>query len=163
MYVREARRMRGETVVTQKDVIDDRRKPDAIALGSHFIDSHHVQRLAVSPTEFVNEGRLWRVGWVYQIPYRAITPKAAECTNLLVPGAASYTHVAYCTLRLESTWMKVGHAAGVAAVQAIHSGKTVQALDVPALQTQLRKEKQVIDFLPGAPEQFEKGKHEKQF
>jgi len=163
MYVREARRMRGETVVTQKDVIDDRRKPDAIALGSHFIDSHHVQRLAVSPTEFVNEGRLWRVGWVNQIPYRAITPKAAECTNLLVPGAASYTHVAYCTLRLESTWMKVGHAAGVAAVQAIKSGKTVQALDVPALQTQLRKEKQVIDFLPGEPEQFEKGKHEKQF
>jgi len=52
---------------------------------------------------------------------------------------------------------------GVAAVQAINSGKTVQALDVPGLQAQLRAEKQVIDFLPGEPEQFEKGKHEKQF
>ena len=162
-YVREARRMRGEFVVTQKDVIDDRHKTDSIAMGSHFIDSHHVQRLAVSPTEFVNEGRLWRVGYAYQIPYRAITPKAAECTNLLVPGAASYTHVAYCTLRLESTWMMVGHAAGVAAVMASKEDKAVQAVDVPALQTKLREQKQIIDFIPGQPERFEEGRKEKQF
>src|SRR6185436_17220987 len=107
IYVREARRMRGATVVTQHDVTDDRRKPDSIAMGSHFVDSHHVQRLAVSPTEFLKEGRIWLDGWAYQIPYRAITPKPEECTNLLVPGAASYTHDAYCTLRLESTWMMV--------------------------------------------------------
>ncbi len=162
-YVREARRMRGEFVVTQKDVIEDRRKPDAIAMGSHFIDSHHVQRLAVSPTEFVNEGRIWRIGYAYQIPYRAITPKAAECTNLLVPGAASYTHVAYCTLRLESTWMMVGHAAGVAAVMAARANTPVQGIDVAALQNKLRDQKQIIDFLPGQPEKFDKGKNEKEF
>lgn len=163
IYVREARRMRGEFVVTQRDVIDDRRKPDSIAMGSHFIDSHHVQRLAVSPTEFINEGRLWRVGWAYQIPYRALTPKAAECTNLLVPGAASYTHVAFCTLRLESTWMKVGHAAGVAAVMAAKSDKPVQQIDLPALQSKLKEQKQVIDFIEGKPEKFEEGKGEKEF
>ena len=163
MYVREARRMRGAFVVTQKDVIDDRRKPDSIALGSHFIDSHHVQRLAVSPTEFVNEGRLWRVGYAYQIPYRAITPKPAECTNLLVPGAASYTHVAYCTLRLESTWMMVGHAAGTAAAMAVKTDKVVQSLDVPALQTKLREQKQIVDFIKGQPEKFDDKRNEKQF
>ena len=38
-----------------------RHKPDAIAMGSHFIDCHHVQRLALSPTEFINEGRIWRL------------------------------------------------------------------------------------------------------
>jgi hypothetical protein len=51
--------MRGETVVIQKDVTEDWRKNDAIALGSHFVDSHHVQRLAVSEIEFVNKGRIW--------------------------------------------------------------------------------------------------------
>ncbi len=163
MYVREARRMRGELVMTQKDVIEDRHKPDAIAVGSHFIDSHHVQRLAVSPTEFLNEGRLWRVGYAYQIPYRALLPKAAQCSNLLVPGAASYTHVAFCTLRLESTWMMVGHAAGVAAAMAAKSGQTVQSVDVPVLQEKLRAQKQILDFIPGQPEQFDDGKREKQF
>jgi len=161
MYVREARRMRGAYVVRQQDVIGERRKRDSIAVASHFIDSHHVQRLAVSPTEFVNEGRLWRSGWAYQVPYRAITPKAAECTNLLVPGAASYTHVAFCTLRLESTWMMVGHAAGVAAAMLAEDGRSAQQLDVAASQAKLRGQKQVVDFLPGQPEQFGKA-HEQE-
>ncbi|MEO6785684.1 MAG: FAD-dependent oxidoreductase, partial [Chthoniobacteraceae bacterium] len=157
LYVREARRMRGAYVVTQRDVQEDRRKPDAIAVGSHFIDSHHVQRLALSPTEFVNEGRIWRIGWAYQIPYRAFTPKRDECTNLLVPGAASYTHVAFCTYRLESTWMMGGHAAGVAAAMAAKENNAVQDLDVSALQDELRKQKQIVDFLPGQPERFQGG------
>lgn len=157
LYVREARRMRGAYVMTQRDVQDDRHKDDAIGMGSHFIDCHHVQRVALSPTEFVNEGRIWRIGYAYQISYRALTPKAAECTNLLVPGAASYTHVAFCTYRLESTWMIGGHAAGVAAVMAAKENKTVQDVDVPALQKKLREQKQVLDFVPGQPEKFQGG------
>lgn len=155
-YVREARRMRGVYVMTQKDVTEDRRKPDSIAMGSHFIDSHHVQRLAVSPTEFVNEGRIWQEGEVYQIPFRAIQPKPEECSNLLVPGAASFSHVAFCTYRLESTWMKTGHAAGVAAARAALWNKTVQDLIVENLQERLRDQGQIIDFIPGAPEKFVK-------
>ena len=107
--------MRGAVVVTQKDVQEDRRKPDSIGMSSHFIDNHHVQRVALNDHEFVNEGRIWRMGYAYQIPYRAITPKAEECANLLVPCAASFSHVAFCTLRLESVWMITGQAAGVAA------------------------------------------------
>ncbi|HWA98531.1 MAG TPA: FAD-dependent oxidoreductase, partial [Pirellulales bacterium] len=157
LYVREGRRMKGATIVTQHDVTNTRRKPDSIGLSSHFIDCHHVQRVALSPTEFVNEGRIWRIGWAYQIPYRALTPLAAEATNLLVPGAASYSHVAYCTLRLESVWMIAGHAAGVAAATAVREGKTVQQIDVDALQEKLRAQKQVVDFIPGQPERFEGG------
>lgn len=155
-YVREARRMRGAYVMSQRDIKEDRRKEDSIAMGSHFIDSHHVQRLAVSATEFVNEGRIWEEGLVYQIPYRAITPRREECTNLLVPGAASYTHVAFCTYRLESTWMKTGHAAGMAAARAAGSGKAVQNLIITNLQGMLRAEGQVIDFVEGQPEVFVK-------
>ena len=155
LYVREARRMRGEHVMTQHDVQTDRRKPDSIGMSSHFIDCHHVQRVALNENEFVNEGRIWRMGYANQIPYRALTPKPAECTNLLVPGAASYTHVAFCTLRLESTWMITGHAAGVAAAMAVKEGITVQKVNVAALQDKLRAQNQVIDFLPGQPEKCE--------
>lgn len=155
LYIREARRMRGEFVVTQKDVQDERRKPDSIGISSHFIDCHHVQRVALSPTEFVNEGRIWRMGYAYQIPYRALTPKPAECINLLVPGAASYTHVAFGTLRLESVWMITGHAAGVAAALAAQHGCDVQKVEIPELQSQLRAQNQVLDFIPGLPEKCE--------
>lgn len=153
LYVREGRRMRGALVMRQQDVRDERRKDDSIGMGSHFIDSHHVRRLAVSPGAFVNEGRIWRKGFAYQIPYRSLVPKPDECTNLLVPVAASFTHVAYCTLRVEGTWMVTGHAAGVAAAIAARDGLSVQEVPVPPLQEMLRKQGQVIDFLPGKPEQ----------
>ena len=156
LYVREARRMRGEYVMKQQDVQVDRRKPDSIGMSSHFIDCHHVQRVALNDNEFVNEGRIWRMGYANQIPFRALTPKPAECTNLLVPGAASYTHVAFCTLRLESVWMITGHAAGVAAAMAAKDGIEVQQLNVSALQDKLRAQKQVVDFLPGQPEKCER-------
>ncbi|WP_395731238.1 FAD-dependent oxidoreductase [Prosthecobacter sp.] len=155
LYVREARRMRGEYVVTQQDVQADRRKPDSIGMSSHFIDCHHVQRVALNENEFVNEGRIWRMGHAYQIPYRALTPKAAECTNLLVPGAASYTHVAFCTLRLESVWMITGHASGIAAAFAVKNDTTVQNVSLAPLQDKLRAQKQVVDFIPGLPEKCE--------
>ncbi|MDB6004964.1 MAG: Xanthan lyase [Prosthecobacter sp.] len=155
LYVREARRMRGEHVVTQQDVQEDRRKPDSIGMSSHFIDCHHVQRVALNDDEFVNEGRIWRMGYAYQIPYRSLTPKAAECTNLLVPGAASYTHVAFCTLRLESVWMITGHAAGIAAALAVKGDVPVQDVPIAPLQEKLRNQKQVVDFIPGLPEKCE--------
>lgn len=155
LYVREARRMRGEHVVTQQDVQDTRRKDDSIGMSSHFIDSHHVQRVAVNEGEFVNEGRIWRMGYAYQIPYRALTPKTDQCTNLLVPGAASFTHVAFCTLRLESVWMITGHAAGIAASLAIKDDVPVQKVPLAALQDKLRAQKQVVDFIPGLPEKCE--------
>jgi hypothetical protein len=155
LYVREARRMRGEYVMTQKDVQEDRRKPDSIGMSSHFIDCHHVQRVALNENEFVNEGRIWRMGYANEIAYRALTPKAAECTNLLVPGAASYSHVAFCTLRLESVWMITGHAAGVASVMAAKADVAVQKVNVPTLQEKLRAQGQVVNFIPGKPEKCE--------
>jgi hypothetical protein len=155
LYVREARRMKGEYVMTQHDVQENRRKSDSIGLSSHFIDCHHVQRVALNENEFVNEGRIWRMGHANQIAYRALTPKAVECTNLLVPGAASYSHVAFCTLRLESVWMITGHAAGIASAMALKDGSDLQKVNVPALQDKLRTQHQVVDFIPNQPEKCE--------
>ncbi|MFN3165538.1 MAG: FAD-dependent oxidoreductase [Phycisphaeraceae bacterium] len=138
LYVREARRMRGAYLMTQHDVTTERTKPDAIHLGSHFIDSHHATRYAVDGRRFVNEGRLWQRGAVYQFPYRAITPRQNECDNLLVPVCVSATHVAFCSIRVEASWMMLGEAAGIAASLAVEHDQAVQAIDIPALQAQLR-------------------------
>lgn len=138
LYIREARRLRGRYVVTQRDVQEDRTKEDSVLLASHYIDAHHVQRVAVSDTEFTNEGRLWVPGKVYEVPFRAFEPKPEECENLLVPVCASMTHVAFCTFRLEPTWMGAGHVAGAAAAMAARKGVAVGRLDVAELRGQLR-------------------------
>jgi hypothetical protein len=137
LYIRAARRMQGEIILTQADVTEDVAKEDVIHVGSHFIDCHHAARYVSDSGHIINEGRIWKVGKRFDIPYRAITPQASECSNLLVPVCASATHVAFCTIRLEPTWMHLGEATGIAAVMACKSGKSVQSLDVKALQARL--------------------------
>jgi len=146
LYVREARRMRGAYVMTQRDVTTQRTKPDAIHLGSHFIDSHHATRYAVDEQSFVNEGRLWQRGEVYQFPYRAITPKPSACDNLLVPVCVSATHVAFCSIRVEASWMMLGEAAGIAAALAVEHDSAVQQIDLADLQARLRTRDIPIDM-----------------
>ncbi len=137
LYIRAARRMQGEIILTEADVTKDRDKEDVIHIGSHFIDCHHAARYAVDSAHAINEGRIWKQGARFDIPYRAITPKVGECSNLLVPVCASASHVAFCTIRLEPTWMHLGEAAGIAAAMAGKSGKSVQAVDVKSLQARL--------------------------
>ena len=81
LYVRAARRMQGEIILTQADVIEDVDKEDVIHVGSHFIDCHHAARYVSDSGHIINEGRIWKVGKRFDIPYRAITPKAGECSN----------------------------------------------------------------------------------
>jgi len=138
LYVREARRMVGAHVLSEHDVRRDRRKAGSVTVGSHWIDCHHVQRVAVSREGFRNEGRIWlRTDEPFEIPYGCLTPKAGEAANLLVPVACSATHVAFCAVRLESTWMALGHVAGSAATEALAQDVPVQAVDIDRLRAAL--------------------------
>lgn len=160
LYVREGRRMDGRYTLTQKDVIDDPKKDDAIAVSSFPIDSHDCRRIAL-PDGVINEGTIMPVrmpgrrhGYAYHVPYRAITPASSECTNLLVPVALSATHVAYSSIRVEPTWMAIGQSAGIAAALAAKEGVTVQALDYIKLRARLLAQHQVLDLpvLPPLPQ-----------
>ena len=156
LYVREGRRMDGRYMLTQKDVLKDPKKDDPIAVSSFPIDSHDCRRLAL-PDGVINEGTIFPVrmpgrrhGYAYHIPYRAITPSASECSNLLVPVALSATHVAYSSVRVEPTWMAIGQSAGVAAALAAKAGVSVQALGYPQLRERLLAQQVVLD-LPVLP------------
>ncbi len=116
--------MLGAYMLTQNDILTERTKPDSIAVCSFPIDSHDCRRVARGTTSVINEGTIFpkrirgtRQGPAYQVPYRAITPKANECANLLVPVALATTHVAYSSVRVEPSWMTIGHSAGIAAAQ----------------------------------------------
>jgi hypothetical protein len=148
LYVREARRMVGEFVVTQKDLQTERTKPDAIGMGSYNSDSHNVQRF-VNDRGFVeNEGDMQVAVQPYQIPYRVMLPKRSEATNLIVPVCFSASHVAYSSLRMEPQYMILGHAAGVAAFLATRDGKAVQDISVAELQKLLKQQAAVFEYVP---------------
>ncbi|MGD1891996.1 MAG: FAD-dependent oxidoreductase [Cyclobacteriaceae bacterium] len=137
LYIRAARRMTGEYIVTQHDVTENRKKKDVIHIGSHYIDSHQVARYAVDSTSFINEGRMWQEGMRFDIPYRAITPKREECSNLLVPVCVSASNVAFSAIRLEPTWMHLGEISGIAANLALKHNVSIQEVNVQELQQKI--------------------------
>ncbi|WP_026874138.1 FAD-dependent oxidoreductase [Jiangella gansuensis] len=152
LYVREARRMIGEYVLTEHDLLPrPRPQHDTVAMGSYHIDVREVQRT----WRWVNEhpkpvGMVFTEGYLsvpvqpYQVPYRSLVPRYADCTNLLVPVCLSASHVAFSSVRMEVQYQMLGHAAGLAAVQAASSGRPVQSIDVAVLQEQLRAAGQVL-------------------
>lgn len=158
LYVREGRRMKGMYVVSQKDILDEPEKEDAIAVSSFPIDSHDCQRVALKDGGVINEGTIFPVripgrrhGYAYHIPYRSLLPMQAECDNLLVPVALSCTHVAISSIRVEPTWMILGQSAGIAAALAAKQDVAVQKLPYEILKARLLAQKQVLD-LPVLPE-----------
>jgi predicted GH43/DUF377 family glycosyl hydrolase len=144
LYVREARRMVGEYVMTQRHCDGSLEAPDSVAMGSYAMDSHNMRRYVDENGHVRVEGTIGlSVRDPYTIAYGALTPKRDECTNLLVPVCLSATHVAYGSIRMEPVFMMLGHAAGAAAVQAIERGVTVQEVDYPQLKARLNFEGQI--------------------
>jgi hypothetical protein len=129
LYVREARRMRGPYVVTQKDAEKKAVVADPVALASYAMDSHSVSRFVDEDGFLSIEGAFWRGVRPFGVSYRAIVPQAEDCTNLLVPVCLSSSHAAYGSIRMEPVFMMLAQAAALSAAIAINNNLPVQ--DVP--------------------------------
>ena len=145
LYIREARRMIGEYVTTENDVLLKREVPKPIGMGSYAMDSHNVQRY-ITPEGFVqNEGDIGvHPPGPYSISYGSLTPKPEECTNLLVPVCVSSSHIAFGSIRMEPVFMILGQSAAVAAVMAIDGSHSVQEVPYSELEKRLLAKKQVL-------------------
>ncbi len=150
LYVREARRMIGDYVMTQADITHQRSADDPVGLGSYTMDSHNTQRYVDAGGHARNEGDVQiHVAKPYCISYRALTPKAAECTNLLAPVCVSATHIAYGSIRMEPVYMILGQACGTAASIAIDENATVQGIQYEKLRERLTADHQLIAWPAG--------------
>jgi ribulose 1,5-bisphosphate synthetase/thiazole synthase len=148
LYVREARRLVGAYVMHQANCEGREVMPDGVGMAAYTMDSHNCQRLVVNG-QVRNEGNVEIGGFgPYPIGYRALTPKATACTNLLVPVCLSATHIAYGSIRMEPVFMVLAQSSAVAAVQAINTRKGVQQVDVAAVQAVL-KNNPLADGRPG--------------
>jgi hypothetical protein len=136
LYVREARRMIGAYVVTQRDCHEHPDQEDSIGVASYPVDSHHVQRV-VFDGRVANEGNFNKLAWgafPHEIPYRAIVPRRDHCGNLLVPVCLSSSHVAYGSIRMEPVFIILGQSAGAAAALAAAADIDVQRVDYADLR-----------------------------
>jgi FAD dependent oxidoreductase/NPCBM-associated, NEW3 domain of alpha-galactosidase len=151
LYIREARRMVSEYVMTEHDCRGTTEIDDPVGLASYTMDSHNCKRVVV-------DGRVRNEGDVqvptpapFSIAYRSIVPRAGECANLLVPVCLSASHIAYGSIRMEPVFMVLAQAAATAASLAIDAGVAVQEVGYAALRRQLLRDRAVLEWPPPPP------------
>jgi hypothetical protein len=150
LYVRDARRLLGEYVLREQDLVEARPQPDTVALGSYNIDLREIERTWRYLPEYERTPAVFNEGYLsvavppYPIPYRSLVPRREDAGDLIVPLCLSASHVAFGSVRMEPTLMLLGQAAGVAAAQAARRGVALQDVDVALLQRDLRDAGQVL-------------------
>jgi hypothetical protein len=128
--LRETRRIIGRYILNKEDILTCHKFDDAIAVASYPLDIHHPQGGGCT--------LVW-CGDCYDIPYRSLLPSGVE--NLLAAGRCiSTTHEAMSAIRVMSTCMAMGEAAGRAAKIAVKEGIAPSQIDVAELRKDLLKE-----------------------
>jgi hypothetical protein len=147
LYIREARRLIGDYVMTENELRKKKPTPESVGMGSYTIDSHNVQRY-ITPEGFVqNEGDIGvSTNGPYEIAYGSLVPKKGQGSNLLVPVAMSASHIAYGSIRMEPVFMILGQSAATAAVFAIEDNLPVQRVPYVKLKERLLKDGQVLQY-----------------
>jgi hypothetical protein len=145
IYVREARRMVGEFVMTENEVLGRSPVEQSVGMGSYTMDSHNVQRY-IKPDGFVqNEGDIGvHPGDPYQIDMRSLLPLREECSNLLVPVCLSCSHIAFGSIRMEPVFMILGQSAATLAVMALEAECGIHEISYEVLRERLLKDGQVL-------------------
>ncbi len=147
IYVREARRMTGDYVMTENDVLCKRPVPNSIGMGSYTMDSHNVQRYVTDEGYVQNEGDIGvRAPKPYQISLGSIFPVKDECTNLLVPVCVSCSHIAFGSIRMEPVFMILGQSAGTVASLALKYKKNIHDIIYDEIKSRLVSDGQILEY-----------------
>ena len=146
LYIREARRMVSDYVMTEHNCRRDRVAEDSVGMGAYNMDSHNAQRYVDAAGFVRNEGDVQVAVKPYPISYRSICPRRQECTNLIVPVCLSASHIAYGSIRMEPVFMVLGQSAATAAAMSVDGSVDVQKVDYNQLKARLEADNQVLDF-----------------
>jgi hypothetical protein len=138
LHLRESRKIVGEHVLDEKEVLGAVRFTDSIAVGAWPIDIHPTDGfVGVHPHKETPPPP-------YEIPYRCLLPLKVD--QLLVAGKPmSSTHRAHGSTRQPGTSMAAGHAAGPAAALAASLGCAPRQLDTVLLRETLRTQGAIIN------------------
>lgn len=146
LYIREARRMVSDFVMTEGHTLSERPVPRPIGMGSYSLDSHNAQRYVTEEGFVQNEGDIGiHPKQPYPIDYGSIIPKKEECENLLVPICVSASHTAFGSIRMEPVFMILGESAASAAVLSMKNKCSVQDLPFEILRAELEADGQILE------------------
>ena len=151
IYVREARRMVSDFVMTESHLRGLKETPRPIGMGSYNMDSHNVQRYVVQDENgsayVLNEGDIQvNPGGPYQISYDCIIPQKKDCSNILVPVCVSSSHIAFGSIRMEPVFMILAQSAATAAVISLEDQVSVQDVSYEKLKTKLLNDGQILEL-----------------
>lgn len=136
---RESRRIKGEAVLTDEDILNQRQWDDSVCYGSFFIDVHNCTGPGMDK-ETMRPDK----GFHYQIPYRCMVTRDVD--NLLVAGRCiSVTHRALGSTRVMPQCAALGEAAGNAAAMSARQNTSPRNLDITTLQTKLKQAGCILD------------------
>ncbi len=134
--VRESRRLIGQHVLNEADIMNGRRFDDAIATGCWYLDLHPNKTVVGSANDF-DPKKVQPAP--YDIPYRSLVPQ--QIANLLVAGRChSATRGAHASTRVTVTAMALGEAAGCAAAISLKEKVAVATLNGQHVRETLAKQ-----------------------
>ena len=144
MYVREARRLIADCVMTEHHCRGKVTAADPVGLGAYNRDSHNCQRI-VQGGVVRNEGDVQVKVSPYGISYRSLVPKQSQCENLFVPVCLAASHIAYGSIRMEPVFMILGQSSATAAALAIDGKLPVQKIPYEQLKARLLTDGQILE------------------
>ncbi len=122
-YLREGRRLIGQTTMTTRDIFGNRIRQDGIAVGSYTLDSKPALFVFANNTFARDRSIMFRAP-MYEIPLSAMLSKAGP-KNLIVSVGLSASPAAYSSIRMEPQFIQLGQAAGIAAALASNQDGTI--------------------------------------
>lgn len=142
--IRETRRIVADFVLTVEDLVEGADFPDTIGYSGYGWDLPDPQRPSHQPMSGVARKRTYT-----PIPYRVMVPRPVE--NVICPGRSiSVERPVLGPLREQGPCYAMGHAAGLAAVQARREHLAFRDVDAAALREALLAQGAIVDFSPDA-------------
>ncbi|EGU48477.1 FAD dependent oxidoreductase [Vibrio ichthyoenteri ATCC 700023] len=121
--IRQTRSIVGVETLTNEDVVNCRKREDGICRTPWPIELHSGDKPKLH----------WLLNDYYDIPFHTLVPVIGE--NIIVAGRClSAEHEALASARVTAQCFELGHAAGVAAVQAINTNTAIRDLDVSTIR-----------------------------
>jgi hypothetical protein len=133
--VRETRRILGDYVLNQDDVISGAKFYDAIARSAYPVDIHAPTGQGLVTSEAPDD--------FYEIPFRCLLPQGLD--NVIVAGRCiSATHEGHASTRLTPTCFAMGQAAGLAAARCVKNNTRPRELNGAELRGDLKAQGAIL-------------------